>query len=80
MYIVTFLAYRLTPLTIPVGAGLLVLTSLWMGVMAPKLLLKTRKEYYGSVDQSSVDPQARLTITWGADELVGRQNVSTAWL
>lgn len=67
MYLVTFLAYRLTPVTTPVGAGLLSLTSIWMGVMAPKLLLSTRKEYYSGMVGNSLDLRAPFTISWMVD-------------
>lgn len=67
MYLATFLAYRLTPLTTPVGAGLLSLTSIWMGVMAPKLLLSTRKEYYSGMVGDSLDLCASFTISWMVD-------------
>jgi len=43
-----------------------------MGVVAPELLLKIRKEYYTNVVQDLSDTQMRWTITCMVDGLTGQ--------
>lgn len=64
MYSVTFVAYRLKPEDAVFQNGLVSLMAVMTGIMAPKLLLDIRREYYGGEENRSSEMQTRGTITW----------------